>query len=67
MPPNRRAPESDNLFLNNLSLALLIYLWEQADPGTGLVRDRAQADGTSFSVASTAATESQNPQPPTRG
>jgi len=48
--------ESDDPFLNDLSHAAFTYFWEQADPGTGLVRDRAHADGTSVGVASIAAT-----------
>jgi len=47
---------SDEAFLNDLSHAAFTYFWEQADPGTGLVRDRARADGTSIGVASIAAT-----------
>jgi hypothetical protein len=48
--------ESDDAFLNDLSHAAFTYFWEQADPGTGLVRDRAHAEGTSVGVASIAAT-----------
>ena len=48
--------ESDDAFLNDLSHAAFTYFWEQSDPGTGLVRDRAHADGTSVGVASIAAT-----------
>lgn len=48
--------ESDDAFLNDLSHAAFTYFWEQADPATGLVRDRAHTDGTSVGVASIAAT-----------
>jgi hypothetical protein len=48
--------ESDDAFLNDLSHAAFTYFWEQADAGTGLVRDRAHAGGTSVGVASIAAT-----------
>jgi len=48
--------ESDDAFLDHLSRAAFAYFWEQADPGTGLVRDRAHTDGGSVGVASIAAT-----------
>ncbi len=49
-------------FLEELSRRLFLYFWEQADPGTGLVRDRARADGSPYGsderaeIASIAAT-----------
>ena len=36
----------DDAFLNELELASFRYFVEQADPRTGLVRDRARADGS---------------------
>jgi len=39
------APE-DRLFLQDLSRRSFLYFWEQADPRTGLVLDRARADGS---------------------
>ncbi len=52
---------SDDLFLEDLSRRASLFFWEQADPRTGLVLDRARADGTqrkdrTLDVASTAAT-----------
>lgn len=48
--------ETDDAFLDDLSHAAIRFFWEQADPHTGLVRDRAHSDGTSTGVASIAAT-----------
>ncbi len=36
----------DELFLNDLQQRLFKYFWEQADPQTGIVHDRARADGS---------------------
>jgi len=54
-------PAADNAFLEDLSHRAFVYFWEQADARTGLVLDRARADGsphdeTHRSVASIAAT-----------
>jgi len=51
----------DHLFLDDLSRRAFLYFWEQADPHTGLVLDRAAVDGRqraghSVDVASTAST-----------
>ncbi len=51
----------DDHFLEDLSRRAFLYFWEQADPHTGLVLDRAAVDGNqrtshSLDVASTAAT-----------
>jgi hypothetical protein len=51
----------DELFLEDLERRLFIYFWEQADPQTGLVPDRARMDGSSLddnhrNIASIAAT-----------
>src|SRR3954467_3418098 len=53
----------DDAFLEDLSRRAFLYFWEQADPRTGLVLDRAHTDGTSYSpgdnhynVASSAST-----------
>ncbi len=55
--PQATAPaQTDDAFLDALSHQAFQYFWEQADPNTGLVRDRARADGTQIGVASTAAT-----------
>ena len=53
--------EPDSSFLDDLSRRAFLYFWEQADPHTGLVLDRAAVDGHqrtshSLDVASTAAT-----------
>ena len=52
---------SDKAFLEDLSRRAFLYFWEQADPTTGLVLDRARTDGsphdeTHRGVASIAAT-----------
>lgn len=53
----------DETFLEDLSLRSFRFFWEQADPKTGLVADRARANGTpydkshrSYNIASSAAT-----------
>jgi hypothetical protein len=53
----------DDAFLEDLSRRAFLYFWEQADPRTGLVLDRAHTDGTSYppgdnhyNVASSAST-----------
>ncbi|HVG28140.1 MAG TPA: glucoamylase family protein [Pyrinomonadaceae bacterium] len=58
-----RLSADDDAFLEDLSRRAFLYFWEQADPRTGLVLDRAHADGTNYppgdnhhNVASSAAT-----------
>ncbi len=60
---SRALSEAEETFLEDLSRRSFLYFWEQADPGTGLVRDRARTDGsppaeteTNRHVASIAAT-----------
>lgn len=56
--PQRLTGRSDE-FLEDLSRRLFTFFWEQADPGTGLVRDRAGRNGPALdprNVASIAAT-----------
>jgi hypothetical protein len=63
---NRRSHSltpQDDAFLEDLSKRSFLFFWEQADPQTGLVADRARANGSSFGkdhpsldVASSAAT-----------
>jgi hypothetical protein len=53
--------KDDSAFLEDLSHRAFLYFWEQADPKTGLVLDRATADGSPIDeahrgVASIAAT-----------
>jgi hypothetical protein len=51
--------ESEESFLDDLSRRSFLFFWEQADPGTGLVRDRALADSAgpdARRIASIAAT-----------
>src|SRR6185503_4209711 len=36
----------DDAFLEDRSKRAFMFFWEQADPGTGIVRDRAGADGS---------------------
>jgi hypothetical protein len=40
----RRLSKEEDAFLEDLSHRSFLFLWEQADPTTGLVRDRALAD-----------------------
>ena len=46
--PSRQAPLSraDDAFLEELSKRTFMFFWEQADPETGIVRDRARTDGS---------------------
>lgn len=62
-PPPSTSPFSlqDDAFLEDLERRSFQYFWEQADPRTGLVPDRARADGSPLpeshrNVASIAAT-----------
>lgn len=41
--PKRRLTNDEDRFLDDLSHRCFLYFWEQADPATGLVRDRALA------------------------
>ena len=45
--PTQRAAlsQDDDAFLEDLSRRTFMFFWEQADPATGLVRDRARTDG----------------------
>src|SRR5687768_7000693 len=60
--PPKDLDKEDEAFLDDLQRRAFLYFWEQADPRTGLVRDRAGADGEptaavrSRHVASIAAT-----------
>lgn len=50
-------PLSDEQFLDEWQRRCFVYFWEQTDPNTGLVADRAPADGSRRTqVASVAAT-----------
>ena len=41
------APGRDSaVFLEDLSKRTFMFFWEQADPGTGIIRDRSRTDGT---------------------
>jgi hypothetical protein len=58
-----RLSASDDRFLEDLSRRSFRFFWEQADPKTGLVADRARANGTPYdqshnsrNIASSAAT-----------
>ncbi len=39
-------PRSDKAFLDDIGHRAFLYFWEQGDPHTGLVRDRALTDGS---------------------
>ena len=58
---NKAFSQADEVFLDDLQKRSFAYFWEQADPKTGLVPDRARMDGSELDanhrdVASTAAT-----------
>jgi hypothetical protein len=56
-PPLAKARDSDDRLLDEIERRACRYFYEMADPGTGLVRDRATADEPyAPSVASVAAT-----------
>ena len=43
-----RFTPDDEVFLNDLQQRLFKYFWEQADPATGIVPDRARTDGSAL-------------------
>jgi hypothetical protein len=45
-PPSRPLPKDEAALLDDLSRREFRFFWEQADPKTGLVPDRAGADGS---------------------
>ncbi|HYM00012.1 MAG TPA: hypothetical protein VEZ90_13745, partial [Blastocatellia bacterium] len=56
-----KVSREDDALLNEIEHRSFLYFWEQADPGTGLVHDRARLDGSPIDpghrdVASIAAT-----------
>ena len=56
--PVRCASAAGEAFVNDVAHRAFLFFWEQADPHTGLVRDRARADGgpETRDIASIAAT-----------
>ena len=57
LPPPTYLTERDQSFLEDLEKANFQYFWDQADPRTGIVRDRCNVRGSSGGVlGSTAAT-----------
>jgi hypothetical protein len=44
--PQHSLSARDETFLEDLERRLFLYFWEQADPNTGLVLDRARTDGS---------------------
>jgi hypothetical protein len=60
-PAGGALPSADEAFLEDLSRRSFLYFTEQSDPGTGLVLDRARADGSQMDenhryIASSAST-----------
>jgi hypothetical protein len=52
-PAQRSAvSKADDEFLEDLSRRAFMFFWEQADPGTGIIRDRSGADGGASANAS---------------
>lgn len=45
-PPQHSLSARDDAFLEDLERRMFRFFWEQADPKTGLVLDRARADGS---------------------
>ena len=61
LPTSQKLTREDELFLEDLERRSFQYFWEEADPETGLVPDRARMDGSTLdeshrNVASIAAT-----------
>ena len=44
-PPHPAISREDDAFLEDLSRRTFMFFWEQADPATGIVRDRSRTDG----------------------
>ena len=44
-PPQQAISREDDAFLEDLSRRTFMFFWEQADPATGIVRDRSRTDG----------------------
>ncbi len=56
-PPGDGYPGTDDQLLEEVERASFLFFWEQADPSTGQVKDRAKADGNDTrDVSSIAAT-----------
>jgi hypothetical protein len=56
-PTEAQTPTTDERLLDELQRRAVLYFWEKADPGTGLVNDRGNNFGPDdYTVASTAAT-----------
>jgi hypothetical protein len=47
-PPHRLSADDDR-FLEDLSRRTFSFFWEQADPTTGIIRDRSKTDGSAAS------------------
>ena len=47
-PPTQTFTRDERLFLDDLERRSFQYFWEQADPHTGLVPDRARTDGSAL-------------------
>src|SRR4029453_3716591 len=43
--PQQTISQEDDAFLEDLSRRTFMFFWEQADPATGIVRDRSRTDG----------------------
>jgi hypothetical protein len=43
--PQQTISREDDAFLEDLSRRTFMFFWEQADPATGIVRDRSRTDG----------------------
>ena len=57
LPPPTYLTERDNAFLEDLEKASFQYFWDQADPKTGMVRDRCNVRSSGAGLlGSTAAT-----------
>src|SRR6188474_36104 len=44
-PPQQALSREDDALLEDLSRRTFMFFWEQADPATGIVRDRSRTDG----------------------
>jgi hypothetical protein len=55
LPPPSSLTSQDDAFLNELEQACFLFFWEQANPDTGLIRDRCNVRGKENSVVASIA------------
>jgi hypothetical protein len=55
LPPPSTLTQQDDAFLNDLEQANFLFFWEQANPKTGLIKDRCNVRATDTSTAASIA------------